>query len=52
MDTFLSTFGLRRLNSKKAFQVLGLALGILLVCVPAFSQLNLGSISGTVTERR
>ena len=50
MDTFLSAFGLRRLNSKKAFQVLGLALGLLLVCVPAFAQLNLGSINGTVTD--
>src|SRR5690348_13604901 len=50
MDTFLSTFGLRRLDTKKVFQALGLAVGILLVCVPAFSQLNLGSINGTVTD--
>ncbi len=50
MDTFLSSFCLRCLNAKKAFQVLGLSLGVLLLCLPAFSQLNLGSITGTVTD--
>lgn len=50
MDTFLSSFCLRCLNTKKAFQALGIGLGVLLLCLPAFSQLNLGSISGTVTD--
>ena len=50
MDTFLSSFCLRCLNTKKAFQALGLGLGVLLLCLPAFSQLNLGSIAGTVTD--
>ena len=50
MDTFLSSFCLRCLNTKKAFQVLGLGLGVLLLCLPAFPQLNLGSITGTVTD--
>ncbi|HXU19506.1 MAG TPA: TonB-dependent receptor [Verrucomicrobiae bacterium] len=30
--------------------MLALGLGVLLLCIPAFSQLNLGSISGTVTD--
>jgi hypothetical protein len=34
----------------KALQVLSLALGVLLCCLPAFSQLNLGSVAGTVTD--
>jgi Carboxypeptidase regulatory-like domain len=50
MDTFLSSSCLRCLNTKKAFQVLGLGLGVLLLCLPAFPQLNLGSITGTVTD--
>ena len=50
MNTFLSILGLRCLDTRKAFRVLGLALGALLVCVPALAQLNLGSISGTVTD--
>jgi len=40
-------WGWRRLSTTK---VLGLALGVLLVGFPTFAQLNLGSISGTVTD--
>jgi Carboxypeptidase regulatory-like domain len=35
---------------RKGIQALGLGLGVLLLCLPAFSQLNLGSIAGTVTD--
>ncbi len=50
MDTFFSFFGLRYLRTKAGFQALGLGLGVLLLCLPAFAQLNLGSIAGTVTD--
>ncbi len=50
MDTFLSVARSQCLNTKKAFQALGLCLGVLLLCLPAFSQLNLGSIAGAVTD--
>src|SRR5215472_1116945 len=39
--------GWLRLRTKKAF---GLGLGVLLLSFPAFAQLNLGSISGTITD--
>ena len=35
----------------KAIQLLGGALAILLLCVPAFSQANFGRIMGTVTDQ-
>ncbi|HKV04866.1 MAG TPA: TonB-dependent receptor [Candidatus Acidoferrales bacterium] len=47
MSTFL---GLQCLRSKRGFQALGLALGLLLFCVPAYPQLNYGSINGTITD--
>jgi len=47
MDTFL---GLRCFRTKAGFQALGLGLGVLLLCLPTFAQLNLGSITGTVTD--
>src|SRR5580692_8764433 len=50
MDTFLSFLGSRCLRTKAGFQALGLGLGVLLLSVPAFGQLNLGSIAGTVTD--
>jgi Carboxypeptidase regulatory-like domain len=50
MDTFLSVARSQCVNTKKAFQALGLGLGVLLLCLPAFSQLNLGSITGTVMD--
>ena len=50
MDTFLSFLGSRYLRTKAAFQAFGLGLGVLLLCLPAFAQLNLGSIAGTVTD--
>ena len=36
---------------KKAMQVLGATLGVLLFCLPAFSQLNLGRIFGGITDQ-
>src|SRR6202171_2695746 len=36
--------------SKKALQVLGVMLGVLLLCLPAFSQGSSGRIVGTVTD--
>ena len=50
MDTFFSFLGLRYRRTKAGFQALGLGLGVLLLCLPAFAQLNLGSIAGTVTD--
>ena len=50
MDTFLSFLGSRCLRTKAAFQAIGLVLGALLLCLPAFAQFNLGSIAGTVTD--
>jgi hypothetical protein len=41
---------LRCVRNSKTLQALGLALGLLLFCRPAFPQLNLGSIAGTVTD--
>lgn len=35
---------------KNALRVLGINLALLLISAPAFSQLNLGHISGTVTD--
>jgi hypothetical protein len=35
---------------RKALQVLGVMFGVLLLCVPAFSQGNAGRITGTVTD--
>ena len=41
----------RCVRATKVFQAVGLVvLGVLLVCLPAFPQLNLGSIAGTVTD--
>src|SRR5713101_9929664 len=37
-------------TSKKALQVLGLMFGVLLLCLPAFSQGSAGRIVGTVTD--
>jgi hypothetical protein len=50
MDTFLSFLESRCLRTKVGFQAFGLGLGVLLLCIPAFGQLNLGSITGTVTD--
>jgi hypothetical protein len=50
MVTFLSFFSSRCLSTKKGFQAFSLGLAVLLLCLPAFSQLNLGSITGTVTD--
>jgi Carboxypeptidase regulatory-like domain len=44
------TFVLRCVQKGKAIQWMGLALGVLFLCLPAFSQLNLGSIAGSVTD--
>ena len=35
---------------KRTAQLLGMSLAVLLLCVPAFAQLNLGRISGSVTD--
>jgi hypothetical protein len=37
-------------RSGNAIRIFCAALGLLLLCLPAFSQLNLGSIAGTVTD--
>jgi Carboxypeptidase regulatory-like domain/TonB dependent receptor-like, beta-barrel len=50
METSYASFLLRCIRSKKGFQAFGLMLGVLLLCLPAFPQLNLGSIAGTVTD--
>jgi hypothetical protein len=39
-----------RVGAKKTFPVLVASVGLLLLCLPAFPQLNLGSIVGTVTD--
>jgi hypothetical protein len=36
---------------RKTIQLLGASLGLLLICLPAFSQLNLGRIYGAVTDQ-
>ncbi|MGA8767444.1 MAG: carboxypeptidase-like regulatory domain-containing protein, partial [Candidatus Acidiferrales bacterium] len=46
----MSLLGSRYLRTKAGFRALGLGLGVLLLCLPAFAQLNLGSIAGTVTD--
>ncbi len=38
------------LRARKVMEWLGLGLGVLLICLPAFPQLDLGSIAGTVTD--
>lgn len=43
---------LRCVRISKIVQMLSLGLGLLLFCLPAFSQLNLGSIAGTITDSR
>ena len=40
-----------RSNTKRALQVLGASLGMLLLCVSAFSQGSAGRIQGTVTDQ-
>src|SRR5690348_7421725 len=50
MGTFLSSFGSRCLRTRKSFQALGLMLGVLLLSLSAFSQLNLGSMIRTVMD--
>lgn len=39
-----------RLTAKNGFQVVRIGLALLLISIPAFSQLNLGHISGTLTD--
>jgi len=43
--------GLLCANAKKGLPVPGIALGLLLFCLPGFAQLNLGSISGAVADQ-
>jgi hypothetical protein len=50
MDTFSAFWGSRCLCAKSGFRALVFGLGVLLLCLPAFAQLNLGSITGTVTD--
>jgi Carboxypeptidase regulatory-like domain len=50
MGTYLSFLGSQCLRTKKGFHALALGLGVLLLSLPAFAQLNLGSITGTVTD--
>jgi len=38
------------LRTSKVLHILSIGLGVLLLCLPAYSQLNLGSIAGTVTD--
>ena len=47
---YRSVIGRRAFAQRKFIQSLGLLLGVLLLCLPAFPQLNLGSIAGTVTD--
>ncbi len=49
MDT-LSSLESRCLRIKTGVRALVLGLGVLLICLPGFAQLNLGSITGTVTD--
>src|ERR1700685_4380381 len=44
------SLGLQYLRTKMGIQALALGLGLLLLCIPASAQLNLGNISGTVTD--
>lgn len=39
------------ISLKKAIRVTGVTLALLLFCIPAYSQVNLGRISGTVTDQ-
>lgn len=50
MKTASWIFLFRSVRTGKALQALCLGVGVLLLCLPAFSQLNLGSIAGTVTD--
>ena len=50
MDTFWAFWGSRCLCAKSGFRALLFGFGVLLLGVPAFAQLNLGSITGTVTD--
>ncbi len=50
MSSAFWNFVLRCARSNKAIQAFSLVLGVLLLCLPAFPQLNLGSIAGTVTD--
>lgn len=52
----MNLFGLRskmcaRSTLRKVVQVLGMGFALLLMCVPAFSQVNLGRITGTITDQ-
>jgi hypothetical protein len=40
-----------RVHAKRAIQALCLSMGALLVCVPLFSQGNLGRLTGTITDQ-
>jgi hypothetical protein len=40
-----------RVNAAKAMRALCLSIGVLLVCIPAFSQGNQGRITGTITDQ-
>jgi hypothetical protein len=40
-----------RSTLRKVVQVLGVGFALLLMCVPAFSQVNLGRITGTITDQ-
>jgi hypothetical protein len=40
-----------RVGTRKAIQLLGATLGVLLFCFPAFAQLNLGRIFGGITDQ-
>ena len=51
METSSLNSSSRCIRATKVFQAVGLVvLGVLLFCLPAFPQLNLGSIAGTVTD--
>jgi hypothetical protein len=41
---------LRCIRGSRAIQAVSLAVAVIFLCLPAFSQLNLGSIAGTVTD--
>jgi hypothetical protein len=43
-------FAVRCVLSSRAIRIFCVGLSALLLCIPAFSQLNLGSIAGTVTD--
>jgi hypothetical protein len=44
-------FRLCCVNKKKIGSVLAIALGVLLFCLPGFAQLNLGTITGSITDQ-